>query len=248
MCFSLVQVVHSAAERRPDVKERYTEATVTLNVHATSTLAKEAAVCGAFQLYISTDYMFDGRNPPYGEDDSPNPLNVYGRSKVEGERHYPGAAVLRVPVLFGEVESVTESAVTSLWLDVQNVSEISLDHRLQRFPTDARDVAAVCRKLAQRQYQDPSIRGIFHFLAKEQMTKYEMSIAMATAFNLLSNHRIPLMEQLTAATPRPINSQLNCCRLEQLNLSVEPQAFTSAITDCLWPFTPDKRWRQTVFH
>lgn len=247
-------IVHCAAERRPDVVERHTEAAINLNVHATSTLAKEAAVCGAFFVYISTDYVFDGRNPPYGEDDSPNPLNVYGRSKLEGERetlrHCPGAVVLRVPVLFGEVESVTESAVTSLWLKVQEATEdCTLDHCQQRFPTDARDVAAVCRKLSERARQDPSIRGIFHFSAKEQMTKYEMAVAIAKAFNLPSNHLIPLTEQLTQqSTLRPINSQLNCCRLELLNLSVEPRPFTSAITDCLWPFTPDKRWRQTVFH
>lgn len=53
-----------------------------------------AAVCGAFFIYISTDYVFDGRSPPYGEDDCPNPVNVYGRSKLEGEReslrHCPG--------------------------------------------------------------------------------------------------------------------------------------------------------------
>lgn len=56
------------------------------------------AVCGALLIYISTDYVFDGRNPPYGEDDSPNPLNVYGRSKLEGERealrHCPGTCLL----------------------------------------------------------------------------------------------------------------------------------------------------------
>ena len=49
---------------------------------------------GIFLIYISTDYVFDGRNPPYGEDDAPNPLNLYGKSKLEGERetlrHCPG--------------------------------------------------------------------------------------------------------------------------------------------------------------
>ncbi|XP_069572962.1 methionine adenosyltransferase 2 subunit beta isoform X2 [Brachyistius frenatus] len=248
-------IVHCAAERRPDVVERHTEAAVNLNVHATSTLAKEAAASGAPFLYISTDYVFDGRNPPYGEDDSPNPLNVYGRSKLEGERetlrHCPGAVVLRVPVLFGEVESVTESAVTTLWLKVQEETaeeSCTLDHCQQRFPTDARDVAAVCRKLSEKARQDPSIRGIFHFSGKEQMTKYEMAVAIAQAFNLPSSHLIPLTEQPAASALRPMNSQLNCSRLELLNLSVEPRPFTSAIVDCLWPFTPDKRWRQTVFH
>ncbi|KAM4545243.1 methionine adenosyltransferase 2 subunit beta isoform 1-T1 [Odontesthes bonariensis] len=247
-------IIHCAAERRPDVVDTCTEATINLNVQASSTLAKEAAVVGALLLYISTDYVFDGRNPPYGEDDSPNPLNMYGRSKLEGERevqrHCPGALILRVPVLFGEVESVTESAVTSLWLKVQEATEESctLDHLYQRFPTDTRSVAAVCRKLAERARQDPSIRGIFHFSAKEQMTKYQMAVSMAQAFNLPSNHLLPLMEVPAGSAPRPINSQLNCSRLELLNLSVEPPPFISAISDCLWPFSPDKRWKQTVFH
>ncbi|XP_041657003.1 methionine adenosyltransferase 2 subunit beta isoform X1 [Cheilinus undulatus] len=246
-------IVHCAAERRPDVVERHTEAAVNLNVHATSMLAKEAAACGAFLIYISSDYVFDGRNPPYGEDDSPNPLNVYGRSKLEGERetlrHCPGAVVLRVPVLFGEVESVMESAVTSLWTKVETTESCTLDHCQQRFPTDTRDVATVCRQLSERAREDPSIRGVFHFSAKEQMTKYEMAVSIAQAFNLPSHHLIPLTEQPAAAAAlRPMNSQLNCSRLELLGLSVTPRPFTSAITDALWPFTPDKRWRQTVFH
>lgn len=69
--------------------------------------------------------------------------------------HPSGAVILRVPVLFGEVESVAESVVTSLWLQVQEASEEScmLDHCYQRFPTNTRDVSAVCRKLAERARQ-----------------------------------------------------------------------------------------------
>lgn len=37
-------------------------------------------------IYISTDYVFDGRNPPYKENDAPNPLNLYGKTKLEGEK------------------------------------------------------------------------------------------------------------------------------------------------------------------
>lgn len=52
---------------------------------------------GIFLLYISTDYVFDGRNPPYGENDTPNPLNMYGKSKLRGEReilrHCPGMEI-----------------------------------------------------------------------------------------------------------------------------------------------------------
>lgn len=249
-------IVHCAAERRPDVVERHTEAAVNLNVHATGTLAKEAALNpGIFLIYIGTDYVFDGRNPPYGEDDAPNPLNLYGKSKLEGERetlrHCPGAAILRVPILYGEVEYVSESAVTVLWDRVQEgaAESCTLDHCQQRFPTDVRDVAAVCRKLAERRLQDPSIRGIFHYSAKEQMTKYEMAVAIAQAFNLPSNHLIPLTEQPAGAgAQRPQNAQLECSRLELLGLGVQPRPFHTAITDCLWPFLSDKRWRQTVFH
>ncbi|KAJ3588659.1 hypothetical protein NHX12_009513, partial [Muraenolepis orangiensis] len=196
-------VVHCAAERRPDVVERHSEAAVNLNVLATSSLAKEAAAAGMVFLYISTDYVFDGRHPPYGEDDAPNPLNLYGRSKLEGERETlrqcPGAVVLRVPVLYGEVEHVAESAVTALWPRVlQGAPEsCTLDHCQQRFPTYTGDVAA--------------------------------------------------LSEAAPGVSRPQNPQLDCSRLRVLGLSVEPRPFSSNITSCLWPFLPDKRWRQTEY-
>ncbi|KAJ0066403.1 hypothetical protein NL108_013035, partial [Boleophthalmus pectinirostris] len=189
-------IIHCAAERRPDVVERAPDSALNLNVHATAVLSKEAAACGAFLLFISTDYVFDGRNPPYGEDDAPNPLNLYGRSKLEGEReaqrHCPDCVVLRVPILFGEVERVEESAVTVLWtLVLDSAQTCSLDHTQQRFPTEARDVARVCSNICSRRTQDPSVRGVFHYSAQEQMTKYEMAKAIGDAFHLPSDHIVP---------------------------------------------------------
>ncbi|KAM9781886.1 methionine adenosyltransferase 2 subunit beta isoform X2 [Syngnathus typhle] len=250
-------VVHCAAERRPDVVERHPEAADNINVHATAVIAREAACRGSFLLYISSDYVFDGRHPPYGQDDAPNPVNAYGRSKMEGERqmlqHCARSAVLRVPLLFGEVESPSESAVTALWPKVLQgavaAESCPLDHCQPRFPTHTRDVAAVCWNICRAAALDDSIRGTFHYSGKEQMTKYEMALAMARAFNLPSAHLIPLTEQPAAeAARRPLNPRLDCSRLEVLGLSVEPRPLVSAVSDCLWPFTPDKRWRQTVFH
>lgn len=66
----------------------------------------------------------------------------------------PGAAILRVPVLYGEVERVDESAVTVLWDRVQEGADsCTVDHCLQRFPTYSNDVARVCRLMAERRLQ-----------------------------------------------------------------------------------------------
>lgn len=66
----------------------------------------------------------------------------------------PGAAVLRVPILYGEVERVDESAVTVLWDRVQEGADsCTIDHCQQRFPTYCNDVARVCRLMAERRLQ-----------------------------------------------------------------------------------------------
>ncbi|KAK2920514.1 hypothetical protein Q8A73_002718 [Channa argus] len=178
------------------------------------------AVCGALLIYISTDNLLGGRNPMCG-----------GAASVR--------AICGGRVSDGECSDFTVGKGRGIR---------ELHHCQQRFPTDAREVATVCRKLAERARQDPSINGIFHFSGKEQMTKYEMEDAIVQAFNLPSNNPIPLTEQPVAAAPRPVSAQLSRSRLELQNLSVEPRPFTVAITDFLWPFTPDKRWGKTFFH
>ncbi|XP_029073693.1 methionine adenosyltransferase 2 subunit beta isoform X3 [Monodon monoceros] len=245
-------IVHCAAERRADVVENQPDAASQLNVDASGNLAKEAAAVGAFLIYISSDYVFDGTNPPYREEDIPSPLNLYGKTKLEGERavleNNLGAAVLRIPVLYGEVEKLEESAVTVMFDKVQfSNKSANMDHWQQRFPTHVKDVATVCRQLAEKRMLDPSIKGTFHWSGNEQMTKYEMACAIADTFNLPSSHLRPITDSPVLGAQRPRNAQLDCSKLETLGIG-QRTPFRIGIKESLWPFLIDKRWRQTVFH
>ncbi|XP_073507325.1 methionine adenosyltransferase 2 subunit beta isoform X2 [Phyllobates terribilis] len=245
-------IVHCAAERRPEIVENNPYSATMLNVGASENLAKVAAGTGAFLIYISTDYVFDGTSPPYREDSEPNPLNTYGKTKLEGEhvvlQNNDGAAVLRVPVLYGDVEKIEESAVTVMFDKVQHSNKsANFDHWQQRFPTYVKDVASVCVQMSERKLQDPSLKGIFHWSGNEQMTKYEIACAMADAFNLPSSHLRPITDAPVGATPRPWNPQLDCSRLEALGIG-QRTPFRVGIKESLWPFLPDKKSQQTMFH
>jgi S-adenosylmethionine synthetase len=76
-----------------------------LNVQVPKDLATISKANGIFLIYISTDYVFDGKQPPYDAlTGKPNPLNLYGKTKLAGEKAiqevYPEAVILRVPILY----------------------------------------------------------------------------------------------------------------------------------------------------
>lgn len=80
-------LVNAAAYTAVDQAEREPEAAHAVNNRGVAVLAEEAKRAGALLIHYSTDYVFDGtRDRPYVEDDDPNPLNVYGQSKLGGER------------------------------------------------------------------------------------------------------------------------------------------------------------------
>lgn len=151
-----------AANRFPDKVDRDPSGTRALNVDASRTLARLCARRAILLIYISTDYVFPGRRgeAPYEADAAPAPTNLYGQTKLEGERavldEYGAAGrqglavVLRVPVLYGPAESNAESAVNVLMDAVlkaqqqQEGGEVAMDHWALRYPTNTEDVARVC--------------------------------------------------------------------------------------------------------
>ncbi len=80
-------VVNAAAYTAVDRAEQEPERARAVNAAAPRVLAEECARLGALLVHYSTDYVFDGTaRTPYVEDDEPRPLNVYGRTKLDGER------------------------------------------------------------------------------------------------------------------------------------------------------------------
>ena len=81
-------IVNAAAYTAVDKAEEEPELAMAINGIAPGILAEEAKKIGAGIIHYSTDYVFDGtKNSPYTEEDEPNPINVYGKTKLEGEKN-----------------------------------------------------------------------------------------------------------------------------------------------------------------
>jgi S-adenosylmethionine synthetase len=233
-------ILHTAAERKPDICENQQELTRALNVDATRTLAEAAAHIGGKLIYLSTDYVFDGSNPPYATDAACNPLNFYGQTKRAGEEAVLQASenhiVLRVPILYGEVETLKESAVSLLLNELLTPAPHAVDHWAVRYPTYVGDIAQTLRNWAEPLLNTPQSRGIYHLSGAEAFTKYEMACTMGDVLGLPYNHLSP-NPLPPAGAPRPQNSQLDINRLQQ-ETAVEKTPFGDNIQRILKPFIP----------
>ena len=235
-------IVVAAAERRPDVCENDPVLARALNVDALGFIASVSQETGSWILSISTDYVFDGIRPPYQPDDVPNPLNAYGRSKLDGEqallRSGARSCVLRLPLLYGPVIDWGESAVTSLTpaivASVGGVAPAVMDAWATRYPTFTPDVAVVIRQLLERHEIGDSVTGVMHWSGDEPMTKFDIAQRIAQVLNI--DARITAQRTPIDATPRPRNCHLTSNALEILKIG-QRTPFDTAIRTVLqnWP-------------
>lgn len=231
-------VIHLAAEWRPDVLRRSPARARQLNVDVSGAVAAACERCGAWLIYVSADCVFDGRAPPYTVDSPTNPLSEYGWHKLHGEQltlaGCPGAAVLRVPLLYGPFNSVTDSAVISLYTDLKNgVKEV--DAWQQCYPTWTGDVAGVIRAMMNLHLSGECVHGIFHWQNDEPFTWHEMMLLVAEicgmdVSNIRAVHTAP-------SVPLPKDTRLDCSRLEGLvDASQFRMSFREGLRACLESF------------
>ena len=127
-------------------------------MEASRSLARLCAARSIILIYISTDYVFSGKpgEAPYESDATPAPTNLYGQTKLDGERAVLGefeaagrgglGVVMRVPILYGSTERTDESAVNVLMEAVKKAQGevVKMDHWALRYPTNTEDVGRVC--------------------------------------------------------------------------------------------------------
>ena len=228
-------IIHSAALRSPDICENQQEFTYKVNVEASAHLAQEAERLASRFIFISTDYVFDGSQPPYEVDSERKALNAYGQSKIDAEdaifKVNSNAAVLRVPVLYGKEEYLGESAVLCITENVRKKEGSTQDHWATRFPTHVGDVAKALRDLVEKNGDFQSWNGVWHYSASEAMTKYEMACAIADIIGV-DKSLILAQESAGSGAPRPKNAMLSIKRIENL-LSFTHRPFRDGLAESL---------------
>jgi dTDP-4-dehydrorhamnose reductase len=170
-------IVNAAAYTAVDQAETDRQRAERVNSEAVDLMAREAARGGAWLVHYSTDYVFDGTGTrPYREDDAPNPLSAYGRTKLEGENalraHHDRHLIFRTSWLFGTHGS--NFAKTILRLAGER-DELAVVADQTGVPTSAELVAAIST-LALRQacsQGGEKLAGTYHVAAGGETTWYE---------------------------------------------------------------------------
>jgi len=161
-------VFHCAAMTDVDGCEREPAKAHRANGEGTRLVAEACRKAGALLVYFSTDFVFDGRkNRPYTEEDAPNPLSVYGASKLAGEKHAqasPEHLIIRTAWLFGPGR---ENFITKIITRARSGDKITVVDDQLGSPTFTTDLAGGAMALVEK-----SARGVFHLTNRGSCSRY----------------------------------------------------------------------------
>lgn len=210
-------IVNAAAHTAVDKAESEPEFAQLLNAKSVEAIAKEAAEIGSWVVHYSTDYVFPGHGEtPWQETDATAPLNVYGQTKLDGEKalqaHCAKHLIFRTSWVYAGKGN--NFAKTMLRLAKER-TELSVINDQVGAPTGAELLADCTAHAIRTALVKPEVAGLYHLVASDTTTWYGFA---ALVFELAREAGIELaIEKLNAIptsaypTPakRPLNSRLN---------------------------------------
>lgn len=214
-------IINAAAHTAVDQAESEPEAALALNATAPGVLAEEAAALGAPLIHYSTDYVFDGRKTaPYTEDDQPNPLGVYGRSKLAGEEAIRAVGGAHLILRTSWVYSLHgRNFLLTMQRLLQEREQLNVVDDQVGAPTWAGDIATATTALIQRWQQGRQAWGTYHFTAAGETSWFGFASAIAETLKAEGKPCARLEPIPSSAYPtptqRPLNSRLDGSKLRR---------------------------------
>ena len=206
-------VIHAAAYTDVDGCESHVELAHSVNGGGTKNVAASCKELGARMVYISTDYVFDGRKSGgYTEEDPTCPINTYGRSKLEGEGWVSTMvsrfAIVRAAWLFG---SGGKNFVKTILQLAEEKEALSVVNDQWGSPTYTPDLSRALNALVEKQ-----CTGIYHITNAETCSwcEYAREILTLAGLDAIPVHPIS-SGQLHRAAKRPRNSVFDCGKFER---------------------------------
>lgn len=183
-------LIHCAAMANVDECEKQPQLAERVNAQVPGQLASLCRQRGIYMVHISTDAVFDGKNGPYSENDLPCPINQYALTKLAGEqevlRQNPDASVLRVN-FFGWSLSGKRSLAEWFVQTLQSGKSVQGFTDVQFCPMMVNDLVDVI--LDTVRYK---LKGIYHAVGRDAMTKYAFGVEIARRFGLDSSLITPV--------------------------------------------------------
>ena len=222
-------IIHAAAHTQADFCELNKVACWEVNVTATRFLIDAAERVGAFFVYVSTDFVFDGKDGPYREMDEPAPVNYYGCSKRVAEKAVVESSlswsIARTVLVYGNADDLTRTNIVSWAVEkLQKGEPIRVVSDQYRTPTYAGDLAKGLRLIAEKK-----ATGIFHLSGKDLLTPYDMVMQTVEYLGLDKS----LVEKVNASVfsqpaTRPLKTGLIIDKAQK-ELGYEPIHFSQGL-------------------
>jgi dTDP-4-dehydrorhamnose reductase len=216
-------IINTAAYHKTDECEDDPEKSFLVNAIGARNIAKIAKDVNAVNIFISTDYVFDGaKGSPYSEDDVANPINAYGISKYAGElftkyiskKYY----ILRVSSLFGVAGASGKGGnfVETMISKAKSGSELNVVDDITMSPTYTVDASIAIKKIIESDLP----YGIYHVTNDGFCTWYEFAKAIFEVTGISANLFPTTSDKYPTKAKRPMNSSLSIDKIKSHGIAM----------------------------
>ncbi|OGK48217.1 hypothetical protein A3A93_01960 [Candidatus Roizmanbacteria bacterium RIFCSPLOWO2_01_FULL_38_12] len=199
-------LLHLAGYTSVDGAEKEKNLAYKINVEGTKHIFEAVENRNKKMIYISTDFVFDGKNPPFFEDSVPNPLGYYGLTKYEGEKIVKDKAmIVRISYPYGNPTSQKPDFVTRLKQLLEKGQELKMMQDASITPTLIDDITKALKYLITNYKPE-----VYHIVGSQSLSPFEAGMLIAKKFNMNEDLIKPISfaKYETGKAPRPQFSEI----------------------------------------